>query len=472
MPFIFSAASILAKDPKTGEAVPWNPSPQRWIDGSVDNDIPTTRLAEMFNVNHFIVSQVNPHVVPFLVKEEDSITAEVQRATSTVAGGPTWLHSMTKLAKGEALHRMHVLAELGIFPNTLTKAVSVLSQKYSGDITIFPEISYTDFPRMLRNPTQESMVHAMLCGERATWPKMSRIRNHCAIELALDDAVQKLRARIVFSRSQVDLRVNTLPRSNSAASNVSGRGRGRDGRHSKRRSWQSSEPINLEAPGKGSLRFLGSRPMDKPATSVRVPLKDGGWRPASQTFEIAPQNMPHATPLVIPPLDFTSSGAETSNATVSDSDDETTGSSSPESPSSPPLPTSWSSVRPLFPFASQPTTPATTQRRSYFLPPLAMHPTSPPPPSTNKLPNNPFDTLSMTPKDVCVPSSPEAQHKKVSLHTRSNSITESMLTSPIMSTAFIGQKGLEIDLSGTKSMLRRKRSSSSVIRLNDEPSDK
>ncbi|KAI4260508.1 MAG: hypothetical protein L6R42_004011, partial [Xanthoria sp. 1 TBL-2021] len=195
VPLVFSAATILAKDPKTGEAVPWNPSPQRWIDGSVDNDLPMTRLAEMFNVNHFIVSQVNPHVVPFLLKEEDSITQQAQQSAASTPSGPSWLHSATHLAKDEALHRMRTMAEIGIFPNALTKAISVLSQKYSGDITIFPEISYNDFPRMLSNPTPEFMTNAMLCGERATWPKLSRIRNHCAIELALDDAVQKLRAR-------------------------------------------------------------------------------------------------------------------------------------------------------------------------------------------------------------------------------------------------------------------------------------
>ena len=204
---IFSAASLLAKDPKTGEAVPWNPSPQQWIDGSVDNDLPMTRLAEMFNVNHFIVSQVNPHVVPFLIKEEDAAAEDAQQSTSSFAAGPSWIHSMTHLAKGEALHRMHVMAEMGIFPNALTKAVSVLSQKYSGDITILPEISYADFPRMLSNPTPEFMTQAMLSGERATWPKLSRVRNHCAIELALDEAVQKLRTRAVFSSSQIDLRL-------------------------------------------------------------------------------------------------------------------------------------------------------------------------------------------------------------------------------------------------------------------------
>ena len=29
-----------------------------------------TRLSELFNVNHFIVSQVNPHVAPFVYVNE------------------------------------------------------------------------------------------------------------------------------------------------------------------------------------------------------------------------------------------------------------------------------------------------------------------------------------------------------------------------------------------------------------------
>ncbi|KAF8863102.1 patatin-domain-containing protein, partial [Acephala macrosclerotiorum] len=202
VPVLFTAAPLLVKNPITGENTPWNPTPQRWIDGSVDNDLPMTRLAEMFNVNHFIVSQVNPHVVPFLVKDEEAIA----RDANSDGAGPGWVYTLTNLAKDEALHRMQVLAELGIFPNLVTKCRSVLSQKYSGDITILPEIEYKDFPRILKNPTSDFMVQACLCGERATWPKLSRIRNHCAVELELDAAVQKLRARVVFSPSQVDLR--------------------------------------------------------------------------------------------------------------------------------------------------------------------------------------------------------------------------------------------------------------------------
>ena len=203
VPFLFSAAQLLVKNPVTGENTPWNPTPQRWIDGSVDNDLPMTRLAEMFNVNHFIVSQVNPHVVPFLAKDDEYVTRDAQTDGDS---GPGWVYTLTNLAKDEALHRMQVLAELGIFPNLVSKCRSVLSQKYSGDITILPQIDYQDFPRILKNPTSEFMVQTCLSGERATWPKLSRIKNHCAVELELDAAVQKLRARVVFSPSQVDLR--------------------------------------------------------------------------------------------------------------------------------------------------------------------------------------------------------------------------------------------------------------------------
>ncbi|KAG9243624.1 patatin family phospholipase-like protein [Calycina marina] len=203
VPFLFSAAELLVKNPVTGENSSWNPTPQHWIDGSVDNDLPMNRLAEMFNVNHFIVSQVNPHIVPFIARDEEAIARD---ANSPVDSGPGWIYTLTNLAKHEALHRMHILSDLGIFPNLVTKARSILSQKYSGDITILPQVDYRDFPRMLKNPSAEFMVTTCLCGERATWPKLSRIRNRCVIELELDAAVQELRARVVFSPSQADLR--------------------------------------------------------------------------------------------------------------------------------------------------------------------------------------------------------------------------------------------------------------------------
>ncbi|KLU83752.1 patatin family phospholipase [Magnaporthiopsis poae ATCC 64411] len=212
VPVLFQAACLLVKDPVTGEHLPWNPSPQRWIDGSVDNDLPTSRLSEMFNVNHFIVSQVNPHIVPFLTRDDRLLTLEERaqaNAPDSVTLSSAWknlMSTLTTLAKDEAMYRLNFAAEMGVFPNLFTKLCSMLSQKYSGDITIIPEISFQDLPRILKNPTSDFMLKSCLIGEKATWPKLRRIRDHCAIELAIDRAIHDLRTRAAFSPSQVNLR--------------------------------------------------------------------------------------------------------------------------------------------------------------------------------------------------------------------------------------------------------------------------
>ncbi|KAG0153161.1 Acyl transferase/acyl hydrolase/lysophospholipase [Penicillium digitatum] len=226
VPFVFRPFTLMAKDPLTGEPVPWNDLHRQYIDGSVDGDLPMTRLSEMFNVNHFIVSQVNPHVVPFLPKEIGP-QDETKDGQSFI---PRWMNTMTHLAKDEILHRVNVLSELGVFPTSMTKFASIVNQKYYGDINIYPELISSNFPRLLENPTPEFMLSACLSGERATWPRLSRIRNHCAIELALDNAIQNMRARVAFSPSQVDLRMPNHCRHLIDSADSNGRGRYRDRR--------------------------------------------------------------------------------------------------------------------------------------------------------------------------------------------------------------------------------------------------
>lgn len=219
----------MAKDMLTGEAVPWHDFHKQYIDGSVEGDLPMTRLSEMFNVNHFIVSQVNPHVVPFLPKDTGPLD-QTDDGESLIG---RWMNTMSHLAKDEVLHRMNVLSELGVFPTSMTKLASVMNQKYHGDINIYPEMSSSHFPRILENPTTEFMLSACLSGERATWPRLSQIRNHCAIELALDSAIQQMRARVAFSPSQARLRLpNPIRQSTGSVDSGSGHHRRRRGSHS------------------------------------------------------------------------------------------------------------------------------------------------------------------------------------------------------------------------------------------------
>lgn len=50
--------------------IPYYPDGIQWVDGSLQADIPIQLLQELFRVNYTIVSQVNPHVTPFLITQQ------------------------------------------------------------------------------------------------------------------------------------------------------------------------------------------------------------------------------------------------------------------------------------------------------------------------------------------------------------------------------------------------------------------
>jgi TAG lipase/steryl ester hydrolase/phospholipase A2/LPA acyltransferase len=304
----------------------------------VDNDLPMTRLAEMFNVNHFIVSQVNPHVVPFLDKEEGILAQDVQEDSSSMTNFK-WLNDIASVARGEALHRLQVLAEMGVFPNYVTKLRSVLNQRYSGDITIFPSISYSHFPRVLRNPTPDYMQECLLTGERATWSKLSRIRNHLAIELALDDAIHQIRARAVFSPLGVPFRQPRLGRPAS---------QGDDGSQQVRK-----ETKRVERDASGPSYFSNSpaltyfSPVARPYLPKRPPKMPMALVDRERRSQPAVQ--------VVSP---------SGNAGGSSSDDEMSENSDTSYSPKHASPSRWASNRRLFPHASLPSTPS--HRASYL----------------------------------------------------------------------------------------------------------
>ncbi|KAI8364743.1 acyl transferase/acyl hydrolase/lysophospholipase [Radiomyces spectabilis] len=189
VPVFYGSSRLYAKD-KNGNIVPWNPSDQLYIDGSVENDLPMNKLSELFNVNHFIVCQVNPHVIPFLQK------------TTMPSLARQAMNFCMHMAKTEVQHRCTQLTELGVMPSFFYKIQAIMSQKYSGDITIIPDVGYANFLKVLSNPTPETVAEAIVCGERATWPKMSIIKNHLQIELTIDAILYRLRLRRLNELSQ------------------------------------------------------------------------------------------------------------------------------------------------------------------------------------------------------------------------------------------------------------------------------
>jgi len=112
------------------------------------------------------------------------------------------------------------------------------------------------------------MLNAMLYGERATWPQLDRIRNHCAIELALDAAIHELRARIAFPNGDASSTLRSRTRSGELThSRAQARGALRlstaDLRSHEIADWKSG---NISGQGHGRRAFSAS---SSPSTSKK-----------------------------------------------------------------------------------------------------------------------------------------------------------------------------------------------------------
>jgi TAG lipase/steryl ester hydrolase/phospholipase A2/LPA acyltransferase len=197
VPILFPPVMLMTRD-ETGERVPYMPL-LRWNDGSLKSDLPMLRMRRLHNVNHFIVSQTNPHVIPFVTRRDPGSqgigNAVRDFAYSTVRG-------QTK----SFLDLVRQNVPFGSLRTPLDTASSILDQDYRGNINIYPEVSLWRYINVTRNPSMESVKRFMLEGERATWPRMEMIRNQTMISQTLDRCVDKL------EHAHVGTTVPLLPR--------------------------------------------------------------------------------------------------------------------------------------------------------------------------------------------------------------------------------------------------------------------
>lgn len=201
LPGVFPSNTIYEKNPRTNEIHEWNnDNTSKYVDGSVDGDLPISRLSEMFNVDHIIAVQVNPHVSPVLRVAVGSVGGQSDSEFKNTMRGI--MNDCYDFVTSEMVHYLQVLHEINLYKNLTLKAVSILSQKYSGDITILPDLHWKDFLKIFQNPTPEFLLEFILKGARAAWPKITVINNHCRVEFALDKEISYLRGRLVSSTNK------------------------------------------------------------------------------------------------------------------------------------------------------------------------------------------------------------------------------------------------------------------------------
>mmetsp|Transcript_54943 Transcript_54943/g.128496 ORF Transcript_54943/g.128496 Transcript_54943/m.128496 type:complete len:598 (-) Transcript_54943:249-2042(-) len=187
-PILFQPVELVAKN-EQGEIVQYHVTDVKWQDGSLQTDIPTTRLSELFNVNHFIVSQTNPHAIPFMSKGR-SVRKGMEHKRNDSPGLISRGWSVLRyLITSEAAHRFKQAINMGLVPKILE---ATLFQRLSGDITIVPPFSLKFYTQIISNPTWQTIEKFMADASRCTWPNISFIKNHCEVEMRLDALARDL----------------------------------------------------------------------------------------------------------------------------------------------------------------------------------------------------------------------------------------------------------------------------------------
>ncbi len=182
VPGVYPPVTLAAKN-HLGEKQAYLPS-RKWVDGSVSDDMPAKRLARLYGVNHYIVSQTNPHVIPFVTagkKRQDAFSlikdASIKTARAWYNVGASTLEGPLSLSP--ALSRYSTIAR------------SVINQDYVGDINILPSNRFFNPFRLLAYRSVSEIIELIATGEKATWPKIEMIRIQTRISRKLDSILSR-----------------------------------------------------------------------------------------------------------------------------------------------------------------------------------------------------------------------------------------------------------------------------------------
>jgi len=177
VPGVFPPVTLEARD-KWGERQPYLPS-RKWVDGSVSDDLPTKRLARLYGVNHYIVSQANPAVLPFVAdgRRQDGTLAILTNASRRTAR--EWLN-----AGAAIMHKP--LSRAGTLSKIANTALSMVNQDYIGDVNIIPRNRFYNPLKLLSHLSPAEIMRLVSSGERSAWRKIEMIRVQTHISRTLD----------------------------------------------------------------------------------------------------------------------------------------------------------------------------------------------------------------------------------------------------------------------------------------------
>ncbi|KAH7414045.1 acyl transferase/acyl hydrolase/lysophospholipase [Phaeosphaeria sp. MPI-PUGE-AT-0046c] len=209
---LYHPVTLFCKD-EDDNIIPWAPASQTtfrpWTHASYrDRQSPLHRLGELYNVNHFIVSQARPYLAPFL-------RSDTHHPNPKQDGRWRLTMPIMRLVVSEVQHRLRQFDQLGLLSPSIRRFL--IDESVPGaSLTIVPELSPSDFFKLLEHPTKEAIDYWIHKGERSVWPAVTALKIRCAIEIEIDRGYQLVRRRRpIESKSNPSSSGGTLRKSGS-----------------------------------------------------------------------------------------------------------------------------------------------------------------------------------------------------------------------------------------------------------------
>ena len=154
----------------------------------MSDDLPAKRLARLYGVNHFIVSQTNP-IVLWAVRDTKIENSGLLNSLRQLGG-----RSIKEFSKvGSSMARKYFKNSPRV-RRVSNIVYSVINQEYTGDINIIPRYRFFDPRKLLTELTPEELQFFIAEGERATWPKIEMIRASTTISRKLTEVLANYEA--------------------------------------------------------------------------------------------------------------------------------------------------------------------------------------------------------------------------------------------------------------------------------------
>lgn len=188
-----------------------------YLNMRAQKDSPYNRLAELFNVNHFITSTARPYTLPLLLEQKKNIICYSQfykkktyfninkneNNQSKIKKILIFMNNLIEKLKTifylEIQHRLIVLNKFGFLTNSMMelflqeKSYDKKSNNSNDEVRLFPEFDnyIIDFCKIFDTKNiSDNISYWVSIGEKSVWPLVSLLSTRCSIEFKLNDLFQ------------------------------------------------------------------------------------------------------------------------------------------------------------------------------------------------------------------------------------------------------------------------------------------